>query len=971
MKKTLNTLLLIAIFQLTVLAQLTANSSYRRAGILNGNRVHTVFTNYGVIAQPALDKYPRMAWKYDHNGYIGDLSILIGVELPIKDYTGDSVPDTIHSVKITAVNRPGGGKYDPSGDSWMFEPLPGYSNPLINEDGRGVAVSTQPDTWPTSWADHPEWGSGVWNGLLGENVFTGSQEAFFKMDDSNDPEMYENYGFLSDPTDTNKKGTGLEVSTRYIQFADKDFQDVLFRIYDITNTGATDYKKVVYGNLTGTYVGIEGGEYNDDVSLFYPKDNAIITSDFDSYITPSSNPDWKGSVGKVGEKFLSAPSQNKIASFDYYVPGSNIKMSDNNAMWKILKPGSYLNPKSVTYSADSIPTASNGEDGDYIYGTDYFSLNAKATQRIISAVAFGNTDSEVLMKLKKAEVLANCNFDTSTINNAITFQKFSVLLAKAALYGTIGCNWTASQDCNSVEIWYSSDAGRSWVVVTRDAPNNGFYIWNTSLFKNSPIGLLRLFAKKDGVLIGYSDSKIVSIANGTSENMVVQLEPYDSGTPDDTVTADTLSYTLYAASTKDVSLTLQVLYSLDDSTYYRFYDFSVANSTELQRITLDAHLMPNSKTFHLKFMLTDGVDTVYDITPMFQKQTSQTPVKTSSVSYLTSSPDAIAEPRIVNRANLTNHKYRVTFVDTAYSGIKTLSIYDVTDGKYNLKDFRYSNDAETPVFDGMTLYISDFETCLDADRTKWSTSRANNMRPMISRFKNSTMAFAGVTPPVNYCIVVGNNGTYSSDTLPAVSWTGASGILPGKSGINFNMYSITKDNSLKHVKFYYADSADSLANKLSIKDALYPASDIGTPASYQIYFGYASDMSTYTVPSAGDTLWIYTKKGLTIYDTLIIDAPNAIKENSTSVIKGYQLYQNYPNPFNPSTTITYSLPEQTHVTLSIYNQLGQRIALLYSGENNAGTHSAVWNANNFASGVYFYELRTDKFTSVKKLMLLK
>ncbi|MBP9583516.1 MAG: T9SS type A sorting domain-containing protein, partial [Ignavibacterium sp.] len=84
------------------------------------------------------------------------------------------------------------------------------------------------------------------------------------------------------------------------------------------------------------------------------------------------------------------------------------------------------------------------------------------------------------------------------------------------------------------------------------------------------------------------------------------------------------------------------------------------------------------------------------------------------------------------------------------------------------------------------------------------------------------------------------------------------------------------------------------------------------------------------------------------------------------------LEQNYPNPFNPSTKIEFSIPEDVNnVRLTIYNALGQRVAELVNSKMEAGKYSYIWNASNLATGLYIYELRTDKFVSVKKMMLLK
>jgi hypothetical protein len=86
----------------------------------------------------------------------------------------------------------------------------------------------------------------------------------------------------------------------------------------------------------------------------------------------------------------------------------------------------------------------------------------------------------------------------------------------------------------------------------------------------------------------------------------------------------------------------------------------------------------------------------------------------------------------------------------------------------------------------------------------------------------------------------------------------------------------------------------------------------------------------------------------------------------------YALEQNYPNPFNPSTTIEFSLPENVNsVKLSIYNVLGEKVAELVNTALVAGRYSYQWNASNIATGMYIYELRTDKFVSVKKMVLMK
>ncbi len=85
----------------------------------------------------------------------------------------------------------------------------------------------------------------------------------------------------------------------------------------------------------------------------------------------------------------------------------------------------------------------------------------------------------------------------------------------------------------------------------------------------------------------------------------------------------------------------------------------------------------------------------------------------------------------------------------------------------------------------------------------------------------------------------------------------------------------------------------------------------------------------------------------------------------------FALNQNYPNPFNPSTSISFSIPNASSVKLTIYNAIGKEVATLVNGTMESGNHKVVWNASNMPSGMYFYKLQADNFTSTKKMMLIK
>lgn len=106
--------------------------------------------------------------------------------------------------------------------------------------------------------------------------------------------------------------------------------------------------------------------------------------------------------------------------------------------------------------------------------------------------------------------------------------------------------------------------------------------------------------------------------------------------------------------------------------------------------------------------------------------------------------------------------------------------------------------------------------------------------------------------------------------------------------------------------------------------------------------------------------------------TFTIQGTVPVDDLESGIPEEYNLAQCYPNPFNPSTMIEFSLPEEvTNVKLSVYNTLGEKVEELVNTSLPAGNYKYQWNAKDLNTGMYIYELRTDKFVSVKKMLLIK
>jgi hypothetical protein len=107
-------------------------------------------------------------------------------------------------------------------------------------------------------------------------------------------------------------------------------------------------------------------------------------------------------------------------------------------------------------------------------------------------------------------------------------------------------------------------------------------------------------------------------------------------------------------------------------------------------------------------------------------------------------------------------------------------------------------------------------------------------------------------------------------------------------------------------------------------------------------------------------------------------AYSKVAEAEVSLPKNFELSQNYPNPFNPTTKINYSLPNDSRITLEVYNIIGERIAQLVNEQQSAGYYTVNFgkSSNNISSGIYIYKFTAEdnsgkSFSSIKKMILLK
>ncbi|MEE9118362.1 MAG: hypothetical protein V3U02_07195, partial [Calditrichia bacterium] len=187
--------------------------------------------------------------------------------------------------------------------NYGWQPLPGYFNPDQNPLKEShIAMSDQPDTWPSFWPDRPGWvnvetGKAVWNGYFGRGITNADQESYFVIDDDYD----QGFNYYPDATDSTRRGLGLRVAVRGLQWVHVLAEDVLFWHYEITNMSTVDYDSVYFGMYFDTGIGGEGDSY-DDVAHYDAMTDITYVSDQDGV---SVNGGW--STGWVGYAFLESP----------------------------------------------------------------------------------------------------------------------------------------------------------------------------------------------------------------------------------------------------------------------------------------------------------------------------------------------------------------------------------------------------------------------------------------------------------------------------------------------------------------------------------------------------------------------------------------------------------------------------------------------------------------------------------------
>ena len=530
----------------------------------------------------------------------------------------------------------------------------------------------------------------------------------------------------------------------------------------------------------------------------------------------------------------------------------------------------------------------------------------------------------------------------------------SNLKSHRVLNGIEPVTWSSTTPGDSVELWFSSDAGTTWRSVARSAPNTGTFSWNTSLTPDCAFGMIQVFLKNSGFIVGSDRSSFLAINNQVNGPPFVSLlgDEFTTGMVFD---QDSLDLRFLAGDPEHDPLAASIDYSLDGGrTYGQVDSYSPSSDTLPQTRRIEIGPLPNSAQAVIELIVSDGNSLSRAKTFPFAKITPR--LLGPSVTHTAGGGGAKVTVHVLNPPAVTGHRYQVTFKDSSTGG-KQYAVRDVDRGVDVVqRATQLDGVMEGPLFDGIRLVIKDVSVpYVNTDSTRWVKGSAT-MHVQVyvpERFIGSDIV-KGVADPYDYRITLFN-------TIVDTSKAGF-GVDP--TPMKFMVWNLTT-NTKADVVYYDANGSNTIGSFDEV-DILEPDSLGKLRLSWAMLFvTEAGD----TLPVPGDEFLLRTVKGATAADVYQFTA-TVLSATRNPAPQAFLLEQNFPNPFNPSTTIRYSLGRAAHVKLVVFSLLGQQVATLVDGEQEGGVHQVRFNPRNLATGVYFYRLQAGTFVDTKKFLLL-
>lgn len=909
---------------------------------ISANDIKTVIFNYGSINKP---NYLGNLFDFTYNGlgYLFEFGPVVGTK--VRNSSGDSI--IIFSDPMVLSSQ---GDYNPDGTvKWGWLPRPGYANP----NSSSIARKTDPQSWPAAWSIWPT-----------DSVLSGAtEELYYVMDDFTNRE----FSFFPHAQDTSIRGLGLSCKVRIFQFGGRLSKSVIIK-YTVKNEGTAALSNIWFSFFGDPHVG-GPGDYIDD-NFYFSYDQYSERFPYSGGLISFMDLDGKGDGGlKTGNLNFMPLSWKHTPVYSFAAPQyGEIFPKDDIAYWNILQQGVTVRDSlgipmdnAVVFSEEPFALAPGAEKDVYIA--------LFISENLYHSIEDAN---ELKFRYLWRDVVSEPGAYGGDQNYEFTIQEHP----QGTVSGTVNIAWNSGSAVGAGKqfIEISSNSGNTWMAVKHDLPPSGTFQLNTQNYNDGKNYILRLIAyhKDNSSKYFYrniSGKFIINNAgvNGKPEvasiaglaNLQITRLPFDFDVLVEDADGDNLTGSLY----------IQV--HADSAEIPLFLNQPLVNGTNTIRWPDGSY--PNRNTYKMRFVVSDGTADSTILADSISLEREAGIFQNNHVQHSAGISDGTVTPFVSDHRNLSiNSTYEITFKNKEnVDSVGYITVKKNPGNSLILFEEPLSQNGGTSVFDGLYLKVKDFTTHVN-------TAKSGFVQNNLNAYVNYQYP-----PPVgapnmhrrlreDWMIVFNSLDTNVSGQY----------MFPGDTVQNqflqavvtpFRVRSVT--NNAKGNVLVFENTAALRNGRWDVHESIIfrPGDIIANPL--QLSWGIRLSLPDSVRPGAGDTLYLYTVKSLTPADTFLFVADSsyilteAVEGNFNP--KEYTLEQNYPNPFNPVSNITFGLPTPSVVSLIIYDILGREMAELVDEFRPAGRYTVAVDAGRFASGIYFYELKSGNIRITKKMVVIK
>jgi len=627
-----------------------------------------------------------------------------------------------------------------------------------------------------------------------------------------------------------------------------------------------------------------------------------------------------------------------------YSPPINLLTSEDSLGVVYVDSWKEINPGDPGYSMTSDnPTARI----DYI-----FLKNDSDSEILTSEQVFNNPNEDEIFPSDHIGFLSRFN----THSSAMDIQLLNPM-ANDEISGEVEIIWSIEEEFElNYKIFVSDDAGKRWQSLYEGPIQDNSFRWNTSTYHDGVNYKIRVVAVDDslfGIVQSFGTFTINNPGNAMPELKLIS--PRGNGSVENDLN---IKWEAKDADSDELFISLE--YSRNGGATWQIISSNIENSG---LYIWDSNTQPNSSYYKIKIICSDGIFSVCDSTKVFSIQNERMDIPVNNLDHISGSGAGSIFMKIYDETMITGHKYQITFNDSICDE-KCYNVYDLNTDELVLENaVEMDGITEGPPFDGIRLIINDFkEAVMDDENSGWIRGNSNikfGFSPPTIDMGNEVLR--GYPFPADYKLIIKDNVVDTSSTFLDVS------AIPMK----FQVQNITGNYTID-VLFFDNDGN----NEASPMDQIYflEKDDWGNPQLTWLLF--LENLPNVILPEPNDELLLSTLKPFNSSDVFEFVASAEVSITSVKLPDEYKLDQNFPNPFNPLTQISYSIPIQDQVEISVFNILGEKITTLENSIKSSGQYSITWDGKNekgklVSAGLYFYQLRTSEVILTNKMLLLK